>query len=206
MVYVLQKFWHYVLGGHFKMYTDHLTLKYLVNKPVLGGNICRWLLLFKEFDFEVIVKPGWLNVGPDHLSRIESGEEPTSMEDNLPDTQLFVVTLRDDQNKEFNAIIHFLSTWYPSKGFTIVQKKHLVVRATGFTLIVGHLHKMGTDEILWHCVFDHEWQWVIKEAHASVAGRHYTGKETVHKILQPSLWWPTIHMDTKIFCQQCDMC
>jgi len=37
MVYGLQKFRHYLLGGHFKMYTDHSALKYLVNKPVLGG-------------------------------------------------------------------------------------------------------------------------------------------------------------------------
>ena len=37
MVYALQKFRHYLLGEHFKMYTDHSALKYLVNKPVLGG-------------------------------------------------------------------------------------------------------------------------------------------------------------------------
>jgi hypothetical protein len=61
MVYALQKFKHYLLGKHFKMFTDHSTLKYLVNKLVLGGRICRWLLLFQEFDFEVIVKPGKLN-------------------------------------------------------------------------------------------------------------------------------------------------
>jgi len=36
-MYVLQKYRHYLLGGHFKMYTDHSTLKYLVNKPMLGG-------------------------------------------------------------------------------------------------------------------------------------------------------------------------
>ena len=85
MVYGLQKFRHYLLGGHFKMFTDHSTLKYLINKPVLGAGICRWLLLFQEFDFEVIVKPGKLNLGLDQLSWIESGEEPTSLEDNLPD-------------------------------------------------------------------------------------------------------------------------
>ena len=37
MVYMLQKFRHYLLDGHFKMYTNHSALKYLVNKPVLGG-------------------------------------------------------------------------------------------------------------------------------------------------------------------------
>jgi hypothetical protein len=61
MVYALQKFTHYLLGKHFKMFTDHSALKYLVNKLVLGGRIYQWLLLFQEFDFEVIVKPGKLN-------------------------------------------------------------------------------------------------------------------------------------------------
>ena len=51
MVYALQKFRHYLLGFHFKMFTNHSTLKYLVNKPVLGGKIYRWLLLFWEYDF-----------------------------------------------------------------------------------------------------------------------------------------------------------
>ena len=70
MVHVLQKFRHYLLGGHFRMFTDHSSLQYLVNKPVLGGRICRWLILFQEFDFEIVVKPGRLNAGPNHLSRI----------------------------------------------------------------------------------------------------------------------------------------
>lgn len=46
MVYPLQNFRHYLFGEHFKMFTDHSALKYLVNKPILGGKICRWLLLF----------------------------------------------------------------------------------------------------------------------------------------------------------------
>ena len=68
MVYTLQKFRHYLLGASFNMFTDHSALKHLVNKPVLGGRICRWLLLFQEYDFEIIVKPGRLNARPDHLS------------------------------------------------------------------------------------------------------------------------------------------
>jgi hypothetical protein len=39
MVYTLHKFRHYLLGKHFKMFIDHSTLKYLVNKPMLGGRI-----------------------------------------------------------------------------------------------------------------------------------------------------------------------
>jgi hypothetical protein len=96
MVYALQKFHHCLLGGHFKIFTDHSALKYLVNKPVLGGRICRWLLLFQEYDFEIVVKPGRMNKGPDHLSRLEHGEEPTSLEDTLPDAKLLAIRKIND--------------------------------------------------------------------------------------------------------------
>jgi len=52
-------FQDYLLGAHFKMYTGHSTLKNMVNKPVFVGKIYIWLLMFQEYDFEVIVKPGW---------------------------------------------------------------------------------------------------------------------------------------------------
>ena len=85
MVYALQKFRHYLLGGHFKIFTDHSMLKYLVNKAVLGVEICRWLLLFQEFDFEIVVKIGRLDARPGYLSMLETREEHTNLHDNLPD-------------------------------------------------------------------------------------------------------------------------
>jgi hypothetical protein len=36
VVYALHKFFHYLLGFAFKLFIDHSTLKYLVNKPILG--------------------------------------------------------------------------------------------------------------------------------------------------------------------------
>ena len=89
MVFAQQKYRHYLLANPSIFYTDHQALKYLVNKPLHHGIICRWLLLFQEFEFEVVVKPGKLNVGPGHLSRIDIGEEPTGVEDELPDAHLF---------------------------------------------------------------------------------------------------------------------
>jgi hypothetical protein len=95
MIYVLLKFMHYLLDKHFKLFTDHSTIKYLVNKLVLGRRICRWLFLFQEFDFEVIIKPGKMNTGPDHLSRVTNGEEPTNLEYNFPNALLFSVHVSD---------------------------------------------------------------------------------------------------------------
>jgi hypothetical protein len=106
---------HYLLGKHFKMFTDHSALKYLVNKPVLGGRIYRWLFIFQEFDFEVIVKPGKMNAGPDHLSRVTNGEEPTNLEDNFRDAQLFSLQIVDDY---FTKIIQYFSTGSMPQEYT----------------------------------------------------------------------------------------
>jgi hypothetical protein len=173
MLYALQKFFHYLLGGHFKMFTDHSMLKYLVNKLVLGGRICRWLLLFQEYHFEIIVNLGRMNKGPDHLSRLEHGEEPTIMEDTLIDAQLLSITNIDDH---FADIVQFLSIGIAPAKYTIPQKKQLVVCAADFSLIVGQLYKMRPGKILRRCVMEAERPMILKEAHEGIAGRHYAGK------------------------------
>ena len=192
------------MGAPFKMFTDHSALKYLVNNPVLGGRICRWLLLFQEYDFEIIVKPGRLNAGPDHLSWIDSGEEPSNLDENLPDAPLFSIQIADEYNAD---IIQFLTTGVAPDEFTKQQKKQLVVKAADFTLIAGHLYKLGPDEVLRRCVMPHEKDAIIREAHSGTAGGHFAGKPIAQKILDAGLWWLTLHIkDTKDFCRCCDIC
>ena len=53
--YALQKLRHYLLGGHFKMYIDHLVLKYLVNKPVLGEISINGSSCFNNFILKSLV-------------------------------------------------------------------------------------------------------------------------------------------------------
>lgn len=78
IVYALHKFRHYLLGVHFVVITDHQALKYLLNKAQVAGRIWRWLLLFQEFDFEIMIRPGKDHVMADHLSRVTSGEAASS--------------------------------------------------------------------------------------------------------------------------------
>lgn len=118
MVYALQKFIHYSLGVHFKMHINHSSLKDLVNKPALGGEggICRLLLLFQEYGFEVVVKLGRLNARPNHLSRIGNVDEPTNLDEGLPDAQLFTMCVVDEH---FADIIQFLSMGIAFEGYTM---------------------------------------------------------------------------------------
>ena len=69
VVYTCKKFWHYLLGYWIVFYTDHDSLKYLVNKLDLLGRIARWILLLQEFNYKVVVKLGKANSNVDFLSR-----------------------------------------------------------------------------------------------------------------------------------------
>ena len=91
MVFALQKFHHYLLANTYTFYAYNQALKYLVKKDLHHGRICRWVLLFQAFEFEVVVRLGKSNVGPDHLYRIESGEDPTWIDNDLLDAHLFKV-------------------------------------------------------------------------------------------------------------------
>ena len=80
------------------------------------------------------MKPGRLNAGPNHLSCIENGEEPTNIDDKLLDAQLFYVDITDDHCA---PIIQFLATSVTLEDMLTSQKKQLVVKASDFQLIAG---------------------------------------------------------------------
>ena len=119
MVFSLQKYRHYLLANPFIFYIDHQALKYLINKPLHHGRICRWILLFQEFKFEVVVRPGKLNGSPDHLSRIDTGEEPTRVEDDLPDAHLFRIEVVPTELEE---ITQFLENGKAPEGTNMKKK------------------------------------------------------------------------------------
>eukprot|EP00253_Pinus_taeda_P033049 PITA_33049 len=110
-----------------------------------------------------------------HLLRIDTGEEPTNLEEGLPYVYLFAVHVA---NNHFAYIIHFLMMGMALKGYTSQQKKELVLRTANFSVIAGNLYKMGSNEILRCYVPEFERSIILLEAHGGVAGGHYAGKAT----------------------------
>jgi len=124
-----------------------------------------------------------LNARPDHLSRIEIGEEPTNLEEGLLDMQLFTVRVADNY---FVDIIHFLTTGMTPNRYTN-QQKELVVCATDFLVIAGHLYNMGTNEILKWYMPDFQQKNILAEAHGGAARGNYARKAKTQKILHAGL-------------------
>jgi hypothetical protein len=106
-----------------------------------------------------------MNKGPDHFSRLEHGEEPTSLEDTLPDAQLIAIRRID---YHFAEKVQFLPIGMALSEYIIPQKKQIVVCATKFSLIDRQLYKMGLDEILIRCVMKVEKPLILTEDHEGI--------------------------------------
>jgi hypothetical protein len=123
------------------------------------------------------VKPKKLNLGPDNLSRILSGEDVENLDEILPDAQLFAVKMVDDY---FTDIVQFLSIGMASSDMTIAQKQQIVVKVASYKLIPGKLYNLGVDGILRLCVLEHERPMILTKAHKGIVGGNYAGKATMH--------------------------
>uniref|UniRef100_A0A388KR68 Reverse transcriptase RNase H-like domain-containing protein n=1 Tax=Chara braunii TaxID=69332 RepID=A0A388KR68_CHABU len=60
---------HYLLGRHFKVYSDHETLRWLKTRAKMTPKLTRWAAEIDQFDFELKPVKGKYNVVADALSR-----------------------------------------------------------------------------------------------------------------------------------------
>src|ERR1700748_1915826 len=88
IVFALQKFHYDLWGSRFTLYTDHRALTFLHTQKQLNAMMVGWLDILLEFSFDIIHRPGILNVLPDHLSRLFptsfQNPEGQSVQLNLP--------------------------------------------------------------------------------------------------------------------------
>ena len=106
----------------------------------------------------MIIRPGKANVGPDHLSRVESGEDPIGIEDDLLDAHLFKV---EAIPSELVEIGQYLQEGKAPDHYLEKRKKILTVKVAPFTLINGNLYKLGLDDVLCRCALEHEREDII---------------------------------------------
>jgi hypothetical protein len=97
--------WHpYLAGRHFKVVTDHVSLKYLKTLKMGAGRLQRWALLLQGYDFEIEYKQGSKMAAADALSRREYPIHPESDKDDDDENALLMaidrsvkITTKDDK-------------------------------------------------------------------------------------------------------------
>ncbi|GJX59479.1 retrotransposon-related protein [Tanacetum coccineum] len=75
VVLALQKWRGYLLDTHFKIKTDHFSLKYVLDQRITTPFQSKWLPKLLGFDYEIEYKQGKDNVVVDALSRVQRKRE-----------------------------------------------------------------------------------------------------------------------------------
>ncbi|XP_075109013.1 uncharacterized protein LOC142180823 [Nicotiana tabacum] len=98
VVFAFDKFRSYLIGSKVIVYTDHTTLRYLIEKKEFKPRLIRWVLLLQKFDIEICDRKGTENQVADHLSRLEGAEKSVEVEEILEtflEEQLLAASLED---------------------------------------------------------------------------------------------------------------
>ena len=110
VLFALEKICSYLLGSKVLVYSDHVTLKYLLSKKDTKLRLIRWIILLQEFDLEIQDKKGSENMVADHISRIlvEHTMGIDEFKKKFFDEQLFTISF--NKSPWFVHIVNYLAT------------------------------------------------------------------------------------------------
>ncbi|GJV24670.1 RNA-directed DNA polymerase, eukaryota [Tanacetum coccineum] len=80
VIQALNKWRGYLLDRHFKIKTDHFSLKYLLKQRITTPSQMKWLPKLIGFDYDILYKKGSENKAADALSRIPTSAQFTDAE------------------------------------------------------------------------------------------------------------------------------
>jgi RNase H-like domain found in reverse transcriptase/Integrase core domain/Integrase zinc binding domain len=203
MVFSAKKFRHYLLMNPVVFFVDHLALRYMVNKPDLSGRVARWVLLLEELDYTVEYKPGRLHRQADHLSRLSETLGTVEIDDELPDANLFSITVVPTWD---TYISEFLSTQKLPEHLDANERRKIRVNSRHYAIIANRLYRRGIDGVLRRCVSEPEATKILEACHDGTCGGHFSGRLSALKILRAGYFWPTMFADAHRYATRCDAC
>ncbi|KAL4342245.1 hypothetical protein GQ457_08G021830 [Hibiscus cannabinus] len=119
----------------------------------------------------------------------------------LNDAQVNYTTTEKEMLAVIFAFDKFRSYLIGTKG-----RKRFRHNAKGYFWDEPYLFKQCADQIIRRCIPEEEQQMILEQCHSAPYGGHFGGNRTTAKVLQSGFYWPTLHRDAQLFCQQCDRC
>ena len=188
IMHALDRWRSFLLGRHFKVYTDHHSLVSLKTQPNLNQRQLRWMERAADYDCEILYKSGKENIVVDALSCIHINALSSLPSNNI--RKSFITGYRKDS---FKSLIK-----------KVEEKKGIFTRYT----IENKLLYYRTDEYEpWRlCIPNIPYRnTIIHENHDLSIIDHLGFVQTYNKIAR-SYYWPRMSKDIRKHIKKCDAC
>ncbi|GJU72007.1 reverse transcriptase domain-containing protein [Tanacetum coccineum] len=184
VVYAFEKFWPYLVLSKSIVYTDHLALKYPMNKQDAKPRLLWWVLLLQEFDITIRDKKGSENLAVDYLSRLENPHkdvlENKDINENFPLETLGVIS--NGSTPWFADYANYHAGNFIIKGMTTQQKKKFFKDVKHYFWDDPYLFRICADQIIRRCVHGQEANDILKACHERPTGGHHSANLTAKKV------------------------
>ncbi|KAI3670961.1 hypothetical protein L1987_87606 [Smallanthus sonchifolius] len=197
VVYALDKFRSYIWGSKVIVYSDHVAVKYLMEKKDAKPRLIRRVLLLQEFNLEIRNKKGTENVVADHLSRVVNTKEDSTerIGDTFPDEKILSVYT----DPWYANIFNYLVAEKIPEHWAKKKKQHFMSQVKQYIWDEPDLFKVGADQMIRRCIPESEVQYLLEHAHSYACGGHFSGQKTGHRVLTCGFFSPTIFKDAAAF-------
>jgi hypothetical protein len=189
ILHALKKWHPYLIGRHFKVKTDHDSLKYFLEQILCSEEQQKWVTKILGYDFEIIYKKGKKNVVADALSIKNEDLEAFLYAISIiqPD---WIIEARDEWKNE-------------EKVWTLIQKlQHDSNASNTFT---WKNDSLWYKDRLYLCNNSQLKQKVLLELHTSLVGGHSGFFKTYHRV-KKDFFWDGLKTDVQRFVADCLVC
>lgn len=186
----IKKWRQYLLGSTFKIFTDHKSLKCLMNQTIQTPEQQKWLTKLVGYNYEIHYKPGKENVVADALSRVIE----------TPIDGIFAI-ISSPSSPLISKLQNFFAT-NPAGQKLVTKAQEDVKMLQNFKYKSGLLYFKGKLFIPVETGLTTE---ILQEFHASPLGGHSGIQATLARV-SASFYWPGMHKEIKSFVNTCNTC
>ena len=199
VVWALDKFKAYVLGGPVTVVTDHQPLRWLFNHTAPSGRLARWIIRLLEHDLTIEYLAGKYNSVADYLSR------PPALESAIQIKVLLTLPIRITREDQLqDAELRKIITALENCDLETTAEHY---RSRGYFTSEGLLHRLSDEENDFCPVVVplHRRQEILNSFHGSPAAGHFGTERTLAKIAT-RFFWSSMRRDVKQFVTVCVDC
>jgi hypothetical protein len=189
ILHALKKWRPYLIGRHFKVKTDHDSLKYFLEQRLSSEEQQKWVTKILGYDFEMIYKKGKQNVVADALSRKDEDVEAFLCAISIiqPD---WIVEARDEWKND-------------EKVWSLIQR--LQQDSSASDTFTWKNDSLWYKDRLYLCKDSQLKKKVLLELHTSPVGGHSGFLKTYHRV-KKDFFWDGLKTNVQRFVEECVFC